>query len=70
LADIAKSIVVTLIGADFAVGDGAARRSSRRVRRVPLIALIALLVWLWEVDHWLLEMYAVVLGSYAAAAPA
>ncbi|VCT92412.1 hypothetical protein MHAS_04139 [Mycolicibacterium hassiacum DSM 44199] len=40
------------------------------MRRVPLIALIALLVWLWEVDHWLPEMYAVVLGSYAAAAPA
>jgi two-component system, NarL family, sensor kinase len=36
--------------------------------RLPLIALISLLVWIWEVDHWLPGVYAVVLGLYAAAA--
>jgi two-component system, NarL family, sensor kinase len=36
--------------------------------RLPLIALIGLLVWIWEVDHWLPGVYAVVLGLYAAAA--
>lgn len=36
--------------------------------RLPLIALIGLLVWTWDVDHWLPEMYEVVLGVYAAAA--
>ncbi len=36
--------------------------------RLPLIALIALLVWIWEVDHWLPGVYAVVLGVYAVAA--
>lgn len=38
------------------------------VLRLPLIGLIAILVWIWEVDHWLPELYAVVLGVYAAAA--
>jgi two-component system, NarL family, sensor kinase len=38
------------------------------VLRLPLIALIALLVWMWEVDHWLPHVYAVVLGLYAVAA--
>ncbi len=36
--------------------------------RLPLIGLIALLVWIWEVDHWLPGVYAVVLGLYAVAA--
>ena len=36
--------------------------------RLPLIALIGLLVWTWDVDHWLPGMYEVVLGVYAAAA--
>jgi two-component system NarL family sensor kinase len=36
--------------------------------RLPLIALIGLLVWTWEVDHWLPGVYEVVLGLYAAAA--
>lgn len=36
--------------------------------RLPLIALIGLLVWTWDVDHWLPGMYQVVLGLYAAAA--
>ena len=36
--------------------------------RLPLIALIAVLVWTWDVDHWLPGMYEVVLGVYAAAA--
>ena len=36
--------------------------------RLPLIALIGLLVWTWEVDHWLPGMYEVVLGAYAIAA--
>ncbi|MGE2726280.1 sensor histidine kinase [Mycolicibacterium pulveris] len=36
--------------------------------RLPLIGLIALLVWLWEVDHWLPGVYLVVLGMYAVAA--
>jgi two-component system NarL family sensor kinase len=38
------------------------------VLRLPLIGLIALLVWLWDVDHWLPGVYSVVLGGYAAAA--
>lgn len=38
------------------------------VLRLPLIALIGLLVWIWEVDHWLPGVYAVVLGLYAVAA--
>jgi two-component system, NarL family, sensor kinase len=38
------------------------------ILRLPLIALIAILVWIWEVDHWLPELYAVILGSYAVAA--
>jgi two-component system, NarL family, sensor kinase len=36
--------------------------------RLPLIALIAVLVWFWEVNHWLPVVYAVLLGSYAVAA--
>lgn len=36
--------------------------------RLPLIGLIAILVWIWEVDHWLPELYAVILGVYAVAA--
>lgn len=36
--------------------------------RLPLIALIGLLVWTWDVDHWLPGVYEVVLGIYAAAA--
>ena len=40
------------------------------VLRLPLIGLIAILVWIWEVDHWLPEVYAVVLGVYTVAAVA
>lgn len=36
--------------------------------RLPLIALIAILVWFWEVEHWLPVVYGIVLGGYAAAA--
>lgn len=36
--------------------------------RLPLIALMGFLVWLWEVDSWLPEVYAVILGAYAVAA--
>ena len=36
--------------------------------RLPLIALIGVLVWIWEVDHWLPGVYAVVLGVWAVAA--
>lgn len=36
--------------------------------RLPLIALIGVLVWTWEVDHWLPGVYEVVLGFYAIAA--
>ncbi|RDH80302.1 sensor histidine kinase [Mycolicibacterium moriokaense] len=36
--------------------------------RLPLIGLIAVLVWIWEVDHWLPQLYAVILGVYAVAA--
>ncbi|AFM14935.1 signal transduction histidine kinase [Mycolicibacterium chubuense NBB4] len=36
--------------------------------RLPLIALIGVLVWIWEVDHWLPQLYAAILGSYAVAA--
>ena len=38
------------------------------VLRLPLIVLIAVLVWFWEVDHWLPQLYAVILGVYAAVA--
>jgi len=38
------------------------------ILRLPLIGLIAVLVWIWEVDHWLPGVYAVVLGLYAVAA--
>ncbi len=38
------------------------------ILRLPLIGLIAVLVWIWEVDHWLPELYAVILGAYAIAA--
>ncbi len=38
------------------------------VLRLPLIGLIAILVWIWEVDHWLPGLYAVILGVYAVAA--
>lgn len=40
------------------------------ILRLPLIGLIAVLVWIWEVDHWLPELYAVILGVYAVAAVA
>lgn len=36
--------------------------------RLPLIALVAVLVWIWEVDHWLPGVYAVVLGVWVVAA--
>jgi two-component system, NarL family, sensor kinase len=36
--------------------------------RLPLIGLIAVLVWIWEVNHWLPGLYAVILGVYAVAA--
>ncbi|WP_319450253.1 MULTISPECIES: sensor histidine kinase [unclassified Mycobacterium] len=36
--------------------------------RLPLIALMGFLVWLWEVDSWLPEVYTVILGAYALAA--
>jgi two-component system, NarL family, sensor kinase len=36
--------------------------------RLPLIALMGFLVWLWEVDSWLPEVYTVILGAYAWAA--
>jgi len=29
------------------------------ILRLPLIGLIAVLVWIWEVDHWLPELYGV-----------
>lgn len=38
------------------------------VLRLPLIGLIMVLVSVWEVDHWLPVLYAVILGIYAAAA--
>ena len=38
------------------------------ILRLPLIGLIAVLVWIWEVDHWLPGVYAVILGVYAVAA--
>ncbi|MUL67377.1 ATPase [Mycobacterium sp. CBMA 234] len=40
------------------------------VLRLPLIVLIGVLVWIWEVDHWLPEVYAAILGLYAVAAVA
>ncbi|OMC34026.1 ATPase [Mycobacterium sp. GA-1841] len=36
--------------------------------RLPLIGLIVVLVSVWEVDHWLPALYAVILGGYAAVA--
>lgn len=38
--------------------------------RLPLIALMLVLVMEWEVDHWLPEFYAAILGCYAVAAVA
>ncbi|WP_419179410.1 sensor histidine kinase [Mycolicibacterium iranicum] len=38
------------------------------VLRLPLIALIGVLVWIWDVNHWLPGLYAAILGSYAVAA--
>jgi two-component system, NarL family, sensor kinase len=38
------------------------------ILRLPLICLIGALVWVWEVDHWLPGLYAVILGLYAVAA--
>ncbi|HEV7419183.1 MAG TPA: ATP-binding protein [Mycobacterium sp.] len=38
------------------------------VLRLPLIALMGFLVWLWEVDSWLPEVYTTILGAYAVAA--
>lgn len=40
------------------------------VLRLPLIALIGVLVWIWEVDHWLPGLYAAILGGYAVVAAA
>jgi two-component system, NarL family, sensor kinase len=36
--------------------------------RLPLIALMGFLVWLWEVDSWLPEVYTTILGAYAVIA--
>ncbi|MCG7594129.1 sensor histidine kinase [Mycobacterium sp. PSTR-4-N] len=36
--------------------------------RLPLIALIGVLVWIWDVDHWLPQLYAAILGCYAIGA--
>jgi len=36
--------------------------------RLPLIGLIVLLVSVWEVEHWLPLAYALILGTYSAAA--
>jgi two-component system NarL family sensor kinase len=36
--------------------------------RLPLIVLMGFLVWLWEVDSWLPEIYTTILGVYAVAA--
>lgn len=38
------------------------------ILRLPLICLISVLVWIWEVDHWLPQLYAVIIGGYAVAA--
>ena len=38
------------------------------VLRLPLIGLIIVLVSIWEVDHWLPGLYAVILTGYAVAA--
>ncbi len=38
------------------------------ILRLPLIALITMLVWIWEIDHWLPELYLVIIGGYAVAA--
>lgn len=38
------------------------------VLRLPLIVLVGVLVWIWDVDHWLPAFYAVVLGVWATAA--
>ncbi|MGV0714432.1 ATP-binding protein [Mycolicibacterium sp. XJ662] len=40
------------------------------ILRIPLLALIGLLVWVWEVDHWLPGVYVAVLGVWAVAAVA
>ncbi len=36
--------------------------------RLPLIGLIVVLVSVWDVDHWLPVLYAVILSGYAAVA--
>ncbi|MBX7449106.1 sensor histidine kinase [Mycolicibacterium sp. 3033] len=36
--------------------------------RLPLIVLIGVLVWIWDVDHWLPQLYAAILGCYAIGA--
>jgi two-component system NarL family sensor kinase len=38
------------------------------ILRLPLIGLIVVLVSLWEVEHWLPQAYALILGIYVAAA--
>jgi len=38
------------------------------ILRLPLIGLMVILVSMWEVDHWLPGLYAVILGAYAVAA--
>ncbi len=38
--------------------------------RLPLIVLITMLVWIWEIDHWLPGLYPVIVGGYAVAAVA
>ena len=38
------------------------------ILRLPLIALIGVLVWTWQVNHWLPGLYAAILGTYAVAA--
>lgn len=38
------------------------------VLRLPLLGLIGVLVAIWDVDHWLPELYAAVLGIWAVAA--
>ena len=38
------------------------------ILRLPLIALIGALVWTWQVNHWLPEVYAAILGTYTVAA--
>ena len=38
------------------------------ILRLPLIALITLLVWIYDIDHWLPGLYPVIIGGYAVAA--